>query len=87
MPSWRLHRLVDKIVLGREYPEVHRALDLPYLWLGPKHRILFHDPITATMMGYAIAGPRGALSALLHITLDRELSSRVRWWRAPRGHH
>jgi hypothetical protein len=87
VPSWRLHRLVDKIVLGREYPEVHRALDLPYLWLGPKHRILFHDPITATMMGYAIAGPRGALSALLHITLDRELSSRVRWWRAPRGHH
>jgi hypothetical protein len=86
VPSWRLHRLVDKIVLGREYPEVHRALDLPYLWLGPKHRILFHDPVTATLLGFMIAGPGGALSALLHITLDRELSNRVaRLWRAPRG--
>jgi hypothetical protein len=87
VPSWKVHRLVDKIILGREYPEVHRALDLPYIWLGPRHRILFHDPASAMLLGYAVAGPGGALSALLHITLDRELSKMVgRRWQAPKGH-
>ncbi|MEM5773296.1 MAG: hypothetical protein QXL86_03715 [Candidatus Aenigmatarchaeota archaeon] len=38
--------------------------------LGKNHRILFHDPISALVIGIACDGLEGAASALLHIATD-----------------
>jgi hypothetical protein len=71
MPEHKIHMQLDKLVLGKSYPEVHRALDLLPMKLGLYHK-LFHDESTAMMIGYLLDGPSGALSALLHIWLDRQ---------------
>jgi hypothetical protein len=60
---------LDKLVLGKSYPEVHRVLDLLPMALGLRHKA-FHDPVSALIIGSALDGPEGALSALLHIYLD-----------------
>jgi len=31
---------------------------------------VFHDPLTAILIGYMVGGEEGAMSALLHIWLD-----------------
>jgi len=68
MPKHKIHRLIDRIVLGREYPHVHRWMDEPYKILGKKHRILRHDPITLFLK----YGPSPEfISGLLHIMADR----------------
>lgn len=72
MPGHRLHRLVDRLFLGREYPLVHRLADYPYRLLGPRHRILFHNErihplLTAVLLGDIDAG----ISHYLHIRLDK----------------
>jgi hypothetical protein len=74
VPGRRLHESLDRILLGQRYPLVHRLLDLPSMWLGERHRELLHDELTATLAGLAVEGPRGALSALLHVWLDRALT-------------
>lgn len=70
MPSHKLHRAVCRFVLGKEYPEVDRMLDLPYVILGKKHREYFHDPVSAWIVGSLVAGEEGGYAALLHILLD-----------------
>jgi hypothetical protein len=71
MPSQDLHRKLDRLLLGKSYPRVHTTLDLPSTWLGKEHRILFHDEPTAILIGLAVGGIEGAISALLHVWLDR----------------
>jgi len=74
MPGRSVHVKVDRMLLKRPHPRVHRMLDLPHLWMGERHRRLFHDPLTAMMVGYAVDGPEGGLSALLHVMTDKLLS-------------
>lgn len=68
MPSHRVHRLIDRMLLGREYPSVHRFLDEPYRILGPRHRILRHDLLT--ILALASQDPVLGVSALLHVLTD-----------------
>jgi len=68
MPSHRIHKLVDKIFLGREYPDVHRDLDEPAKWLGKRHRILRHDPLYVFLRYHN--NPKKMISGLLHIITD-----------------
>lgn len=70
--------MVDLLVLGRELPEVHRLLDHPAALraLGPRHRLLLHDPVCAALAGLAAAGAEGAASALLHVLVDLALPGR-----------
>jgi hypothetical protein len=75
MPKHKLHRYVDKVIYGKSFPEVHRALDLPYIFLGKKHREVFHTLDEAFMMGsIASQDPRGGFAGLTHVWLDRECS-------------
>jgi len=67
MARHKVHRMVDRLILGRPYSNVHRWMDEPYKWLGKKHRILRHDPISL-FLKYG-AGPE-FLSGLLHIAVD-----------------
>jgi len=62
-----VHRLVDRIFLGREYPEVHKWMDEPYRLLRGRHRILRHSPVEViARFGFTDR----ALSGLLHIATD-----------------
>jgi len=71
MPDHRLHRKVERLILNTDLKDVHVALDMPAM-LGVKgHRRFFHDPVSAALIGYALHGSGGALSALLHIALDQ----------------
>lgn len=75
MPERRIHNYTTKLLLGKTFDEVHRVLDGPVKFLGRKHRVLYHEPAEAALIGYEIAGFEGALAALLHVTVD-ELCSR-----------
>jgi hypothetical protein len=61
---------VEKAVLGECFSDVHRTLDLVGVVGVRGHRRWLHDPLSAFMVGYALHGEKGALSGLLHITLD-----------------
>jgi len=76
MPSHKLHRKVSLSILGEAYPDVDRLLDLPGLMGVKRHRRFLHDPLSAFMVGYALHGHKGALSGLLHITLDKVCNDR-----------
>ena len=72
MPSGRVHRLDAK---SSGYSnKVNEVIDGPYKWLGGKHRILFHDPFSAMVIGHAIDPDGGALGGLRHIMLDKAAS-------------
>ena len=43
MPSHRVHCYVDRQLFGKSYWRIHRRIDAPYLVLGRRHRVLFHD--------------------------------------------
>ncbi len=75
MPERRIHSWITRLLLGRGYDEVHRTLDYPSLFLGPRHRRLFHDSMDAVMIGYLIGGLDGAVAAMLHILIDEICSS------------
>jgi len=77
MPERQMHEMLDKLILGKKHTAVHKMLDLPSLWMAEKHRQLFHDESTAMMIGYLLDGPSGALSALLHVFLDKNIHKRV----------
>jgi hypothetical protein len=70
LPSKRVHEALDRVFLGRKFTQVHRLIDLPARNMGRKHRALFHDPLSAIAIGYAVGGLDGAMSALLHIAVD-----------------
>lgn len=70
MPSREIHRLISKIITGYECDKTHAALDWPVKYLAGHHRILFHDPLSAFIIGYISNGPEGAISALAHIATD-----------------
>jgi hypothetical protein len=70
VPSRKVHERISKILVGSSCEHVHYLLDFPYKFLGKKHRILFHDPISAILIGYLIEGYKGVISALAHIATD-----------------
>lgn len=82
MPSHRVHRRIDKVFLGREYPEVHRWMDKPYTVLGRRHRILRHDPLSILYL--ALINPRYGASALLHVLADYSYTTMKKYKRGKR---
>jgi len=75
MPSHKTHRLISRLILGKEYPEVDRWLDQPYRHLGPRHRILRHTP-AEVIAKFGVSDK--ALAGLLHIALDYAVSEAKR---------
>lgn len=65
----REHRALDRLLLGREYEDVHAWMDEPAKWLGPRHRVLRHSPIEVLMKYHD--DPARLASALLHILADK----------------
>jgi len=70
MPSREIHKMISRLLTGYECDKTHAALDWPAKYLGRGHRILFHDPISAFLLGYICNGPEGAVSGVAHILTD-----------------
>jgi len=80
MPSHKIHRMISKLVLGKDYRKLHKYLDMPFLVFGKRHRILFHDLLTVAMLQKV--DPKLGAAAALHILLDsleRKGRMRKRW--------
>lgn len=77
MPGHRIHRFSDRELYGKTYPRIHIRVDLPYLFLGSKHRVLFHDPVSAAFIAKASypLDPNAINSGLSHILLDQLCSA------------
>ncbi|MEM5766425.1 MAG: hypothetical protein QW423_02220 [Candidatus Aenigmatarchaeota archaeon] len=74
MPSRYIHKKISKILTGKSCEKTNRTIDYPVKILGKKHRILFHDPISAFLIGLVCDGKEGAVSALIHIATDNYCS-------------
>ena len=73
MPSRRVHNLVNKLVLGNDYDWLNRLIDMPSQWLGPRHRVLFHDEKQDPLVTFLLTrDPGAALAHYLHIKLDKD---------------
>lgn len=64
------HRAIDKLVLGRAYPEVHRYMDKPAYYMSFGHRRVRHDLRAVVLMALRHRDARAGVSALLHISAD-----------------
>jgi hypothetical protein len=79
MPKHSIHRLVDKALLGKEYPQVHRYMDEPAKYLGARHRIARHNLATALLLFARYKDPKAFMSSILHTALDQvDANVRVR---------
>lgn len=72
MPSHKTHKMIDVLILGRAHPEVHKYLDEPVKWLGPRHRILRHS--LPEILAKYWNDPERLASAYLHLMADYGLS-------------
>ncbi len=78
MPERYVHEKISRILLGKKYSEVHKIIDYPVKYLGRKHRILFHDILTASLIGFSIYGYNGALAGILHLITDKYFNTKFR---------
>ena len=75
MPEREKHLKIDRLLFGKEFPEVHRLLDFGVQQLGPHHRKVTHNQETVGLIFLMSGGDLGALvSAEVHILADREFS-------------
>ena len=77
MPGWRVHRYLDIVFFGKSYSKIHRKMDAPVVFLGRRHRILFHDPLAALVIAQECypGDPDAVESAYLHILTDELCTS------------
>ena len=75
MPSRDIHRLIDLLILGRDFGWLHRAIDAPCVVLGRRHRILFHDERVDPLITFLLTNDLdAAIAHYLHIKLDKMCS-------------
>jgi hypothetical protein len=71
LPKHSTHKAVSKLVLGKSYPSVDKALDWPVRFLGPSHRKMFHSYSEAFVVGIFTEGLEGGTAACIHVFLDQ----------------
>ena len=70
MPSRDVHKFISKLITGYDCNKTHVIIDYPVRYLKNGHRVLFHDPISAFIIGYVCNGPEGAVSGIAHVMTD-----------------
>lgn len=76
MPSHELHEIIDLIVLGRKYSQVHDFIDQMQPYMQSNHRLYYHDMQTVNMITRVTGDIMAGEAAYLHIILD-EISMNV----------
>jgi hypothetical protein len=77
MPSRKVHLRIDKMLFGKEFPQVHTYKDGAWMESKIRHRRVRHDFETALKLG-VIYGWDAALSSLVHDMVDERLSKMVK---------
>lgn len=72
MPDLRLHTYIDRWLLGKSYPKIHKEMDRPFKRLGRRHRSMLHDPVSAIAIAQRLYpdDPVAVRAALHHIYFD-----------------
>jgi len=69
MPTHKVHRAIDRLLFGKEFPNVHRYADLI---LGKGHRKKWGHSIFHTTLLYLLTKRKEyALSHMAHVMADR----------------
>jgi len=76
MPSLKIHKLISKVLLGRPYSKVHKTMDKPAKHPGAKHRALYNDPISASLLAALSSKDGLAIPAAILDALANEACSR-----------
>lgn len=71
MPERYTHKKLSELILGDPCEETHAAIDEPVKEMGRAHRKLYHDPVSAGLIGFFENGYKGAISAAMHIMTDK----------------
>ena len=73
MPAHKIHFYLDRMLFGKVYYKIHRAIDKPWRVFGRNHRVYFHDPWSVELIARKFYPfDQNALdSALYHIQLDQ----------------
>jgi hypothetical protein len=71
MPDRNTHKKISELIVGNPCEETHAYIDSPVKELGYGHRKLYHDPMSASLIGAFKNGYRGVISGILHIITDR----------------
>ena len=76
MPNLLVHEFIDEAFFGRSFKKLHRAMDKPVFYLGRTHRVLFHDPLSASFIAQKLYpnDEDAILAAHYHILFDEECS-------------
>jgi hypothetical protein len=74
MPSGRVHRGISEILLGEPCEKTNKVIDYPVRFLGRGHRVLFHDLISAIVLGYLSDDLYGIPAGALHLGADKVCS-------------
>ena len=77
MPSHKIHCYVDRMLFGKSYWRLHRQIDKPFLFLGKKHRVLFHDVFSVVAIAQKLYpwDPMAEEAGLVHVQIDLLCSS------------
>lgn len=75
MPSRRVHNFLNRIIFGSSYDKINAAIDEPFKYLGRKHRILYHNPLEAGIIGLTKTSDiNGFMAGFLHVYVDQTCS-------------
>lgn len=77
MPDKYIHKKLSELILGESCEKTHEAIDKPVKEMGRGHRKLYHDPISASLIGLFENGCKGAISAAMHIVTDKYANNYV----------
>ena len=72
MPGHRTHAYIDWELFQKSYWRLHRNVDMPYLFLGRKHRVFFHDGASTIAIARQLYpnDPLAEQAAIVHCQLD-----------------
>ena len=76
----REHEKFSKEIIGCKCSNTHKWIDYPVKFMGRKHRKLFHDPITATIIGCIV--DKNCLCGITHLLADMNLQGIVKFLKA-----
>jgi len=67
-----VHDKINRMLLGKDYDWLNKAVDYPSRLLGPLHRMLFHDPRVDPVLTLLVTGdPEAMIAHYIHIETDR----------------
>ena len=70
MPEHYLHEVIDLLVLGKKFSEVHDFMDSLQPYMQSNHRLYYHDMETVNKIIKTTGDTKAGASAYLHIWLD-----------------